>query len=78
MIPFISEESTWMGLKTMISHFPELMKPQFVSDGALGATEVIELLKPRPSVSSMDEHQCRVWGYLLAFLNQASEAGVLS
>ena len=62
----------------MISHFPELMKPLFVSDGAVGATEVIELLKPRPSVSSMDEHQCRVWGYLLAFLNQASEAGVLN
>ena len=63
------------GLKTLISHFPEILKPLFVSTGEIKPVEVIELLKPRPSVSSMDEYQRRVWGYLLAFIDRASGAG---
>jgi len=38
----------------MISHFPELMKPLFVSDGAVGATEVIELLEAGMHVQSIN------------------------
>ena len=65
-----------LGVKTMISHFPETLKPLFVSLGVVKAKEVIELLKPRPNVSGMDENQHCVWDYLLAFINQCSEAGV--
>lgn len=65
-----------VGVKTMISHFPELLKPLFVSTGIVKAKEVIKLLKSKPSVSAMDENQRSVREYLLAFINQASEAGV--
>lgn len=64
-----------LGLKTLISHFPETLKPLFVSTGELKAREVVELSKPNPSVSNMDEYQLRVWGYLLGFIDQASGAG---
>lgn len=60
----------------MISHFPEILKPLFVYSGIVKAKHVIELLKPRPTVASMDENQHRTWEYLLAFINQSSEAGV--
>ena len=62
-----------LGMRTLISHFPELFKAAFVSSGRLGSNDVRELLKP---VTNMDIDQIRVWGYLLMFIDQTSETGM--
>ncbi len=65
-----------LGVKTLISKFPLVMKNAFVSDGVVKSEDVGRILKPNPSVMTMDENQLRVWEYLLAFINQADEKGL--
>ena len=43
--------------------------------GVVKARDLINFLKPRPQPSCMSEDEHRVWGYLLAFINGASEEG---
>ena len=62
-----------LGMRTLISHFPEVFKAAFVSSCRLGSNDVRELLKP---VTNMDIDQIRVWGYLLMFIDQANETGM--
>ena len=61
----------------MISNFPELLKPLFVCMGAVKAKDVIDFLKPKPQMCSMNEDERRVWDYSLAFINAASAEGIL-
>ena len=50
-----------LGVKSLISQFPEVFKPLFISDGkVVEAKEVVKLLKPTPSVLFMYENQCRI------------------
>ena len=63
-----------LGMCTLISHFPEVFKAAFVSSGRLGSNDVRELLKP--VTTNIDIDQIRVWGYLLMFIDQASESGM--
>ena len=60
-----------LGIKKMMSNLPELMKPLFVYMGAIKPKDVI--LKPIPR---MNKDQQRVWGYLLAYINEASKEGI--
>ncbi len=63
-----------VGMKSSISHFPELLKPMFVSSNELNASDVLRLLKPHPSFDMTDD-QLKVWKYFLAFLDQADATG---
>ena len=65
-----------LGVKNLISHFPEVLKPAFVSKGTVGATDVRRLLQPNPSTTEMDEKQHNVWQYLLSFIEGANHAGI--
>ena len=61
------------GVKTLLSHFPELLKQLFVSSTKLEPNDVMKLLLS--SSITMDESQTRVWGYLQEFIEGCSEAG---
>ena len=66
-----------MGIKTMISLFPELCKPAFVADGAITSQRVTDMLKPHlpDKREDMNDDERRVWQYLVDFVSQANEEG---
>ena len=65
-----------LGLKTVISHFPEPFKSVFVFSGIITSSDVIKMLHPKPSTADMDEGIKHVWKYLLTFLGAADERGI--
>ena len=65
-----------LGLKTVISHFPEAFKAAFVFSGKITSSDVIKMLHPKPSTADMDESIKHVWKYLLTFLGAADERGI--
>ena len=64
------------GLKTIISHFPEVFKAAFVCSGRVTSSNVIKMLQPNPNAANMNENVKRVWEYLMTFLNGATEKGI--
>ena len=65
-----------LGVKSLISLFPEICKPAFVSDGKVSPHQVVAILRPSVNISEMDDHQRSVWGFLLNFVNKIEEAGM--
>lgn len=64
-----------MGVKTLMSHFPNIIKPAFVFEGEVKANDVERMLRPNPAVNEMDRHQFCVWEFLLAFIAEAEQSG---
>ena len=65
-----------LGVKILISMFPDVCKPAFVWDGKVWSYQVASMMKPVPGVHNMDTNQRRVWEYLMNFVNQVKEAGM--
>ena len=64
-----------LGVKRLISLFPELCKSAFVWDGKFTPLQVVSMMKPATPVETMDSNQKRVWGYLMKFVDTAEEEG---
>ena len=65
-----------LGIKKLFSQFPEVCKPILVSSGMLNGEIVRNLLRPVPKENDMNMDECRVWKYLLCFINNANEEGM--
>ena len=65
-----------LGVKTLISLFPEICKPAFVSDGKVKPYQVVAMLRPAVDINEMNVNQRKVWGFLLNFVNKIEEAGM--
>lgn len=61
-----------LGVKTLMSMFPEECKKAFVWDGTVKAHEVVSMMSPVPSICDMLPGQ-RVWEYLIRFIENAKE-----
>lgn len=66
-----------LGVRKMITLFPEQCKPAFVSDGTVSAAIVTSLLKvtEQRQDSELNDGEKRVWMYLHKFLEEASQPG---
>lgn len=65
-----------LGVKTLISHFPHIMKRAFVCAGKVSSNDVGRMFRPNPTVMKMDKEQFCVWEFLLGFFNEAAESGL--
>ena len=65
-----------MGVKELISLFPNVMKPFFVHEGATRTNDVVKMLRPHPPMVQMNPSELHVWQYLLPFIiDSANEKG---
>ena len=66
-----------LGIRRMMTLFPEQCKPAFVSDGTISATIVISQLKVTEQRRDyeLNDDEKRVWMYLHKFLEEASKPG---
>ncbi len=62
-----------MGVKELITLFPNVMKPLLVY-GVTRAHDVVRMLRPHPA--KMNKEELRVWQFLLEFINGANEEGI--
>lgn len=64
-----------MGIKALLHQFPEQMKQVFVGVATLKPDSVKKMLCRMST--NMSEGQSRVWGYLLNFINECDDVGML-
>ena len=66
-----------LGVKTLLYMFPDVCKKAFVWDGRVKAYEVASMMSPVPGTDDMLPSQKKVWEYLLSFIENAQEGGML-
>ena len=66
-----------LGVKKLFLYFPEVCKPVLVSSGVIDGESVMNLLRPQPKEKDMNMNELRVWKYLLCFIDNATEEGIV-
>ena len=60
-----------LGVLKFLQKFPEVMKPAFVSSGTVSTKDVLEIMKPQYSSTSVEER--KVYEFLLEFVGQCTD-----